>query len=698
MFNVVSVEDVKKSFKTELTRLEKELLKKLGDQVRKDVNADIQKAVKTLKTDLGTMRLNPTPAVMSALPADGAAPPVPSANPLLQRSYKKPRKTLVRGEFQSVISAEAIAEAIKAEESLMGHELSPDSREATMPFSDGETRGPTSCSEELGEAARSLHMMASDFQKEEDIREVSLPQKLVADPDSFEMHGSPGQTLYAPVLDALAPPHSEGEPSPRQALLPTGETTVKRKREDFSMAWNIVNHRYFEPLAGLAVIVNASFVGYETAMQVENGPHYTSNIMNILELVFFIIFSLELTLRILAAGCQKFYCDAGCKWAYFDTFMVAVQLTDLMSNYSSSLVNVGSLRTLRTLRILRIARTIRLLHLFQVLNSVVSSMINAFEASLWALVLLMALIYTFGVFFMQTSLMAQEEAHSDDLRHFFGSVPRTLQTLFEALFGGLDWEAVVNVLTREVNPWLGLAFVGYVTMGMFVILNLVMSIFMKRVSTTIREDKDTGLADQILSIFMPDSDIELCLEDEVMISWQDFAQKLDSQAMQQYFRSIDIEPTVNEARSLFDLLDVQGVGRLSVSEIAGGCLRLSGPARALEMALVLDSLQRTEGTVALLQQNFAVVSASLDAVMTEVSIKFPTSTRSSKTGVSNAGEMSSLRVSPKSVAPAEASPLRTSRIDLNRRHSLGSPGLPTGAAIVDDTQSSASKEPTVASA
>merc|ERR1712203_323342 len=65
---------------------------------------------------------------------------------------------------------------------------------------------------------------------------------------------------------------------------------------------------------------------------------------------------------------------------------------------------------------------------------------------------------------------------------------------------------------------------------------------------------------------------------------EDFRTKLQTNAMQEYFKQINVE--VAEARSLFDLLDEDGSGSIDSKEIAEGCLKLRGPARALELSLI----------------------------------------------------------------------------------------------------------------
>merc|ERR1712232_733453 len=55
--------------------------------------------------------------------------------------------------------------------------------------------------------------------------------------------------------------------------------------------------------------------------------------------------------------------------------------------------------------------------------------------------------------------------------------------------------------------------------------------------------------------------------------------------MQDYLQAVNID--VSEARSLFDLVDLNRDGVLEIDEIVQGCLRLRGDAKALDLTLLM---------------------------------------------------------------------------------------------------------------
>merc|ERR1712176_151242 len=74
------------------------------------------------------------------------------------------------------------------------------------------------------------------------------------------------------------------------------------------------------------------------------------------------------------------------------------------------------------------------------------------------------------------------------------------------------------------------------------------------------------------------------------MSWDAFACHLDTPEIQEYFKIIDVD--IGEARSVFELIDADGSGRLDLLEFASGCLRLRGPAKAVELSLLMAETKK----------------------------------------------------------------------------------------------------------
>lgn len=366
-------------------------------------------------------------------------------------------------------------------------------------------------------------------------------------------------------------------------VLPDDASLVGKARH---VLFAIVNSNLFEYGAGVAVLANAIVLGIEANYQVAAHGLMPAWVHPV-EICFALVFTVELLIRIGAVGSYNFFFGEGYGWNVFDTLMVSIQVVDQILSFScvSFPDNVSVMRTFRVMRILRITRAIRMVRLFDVLTTVVSQMVNSVLPAFWAFVVFMMMVYVFSVFFMAASTDAGHDVLSEDLEVWFGSLHRTVWTLIECLIGGVEWEDVLRPLVRDVSPLMGVLFVVYITVGLFVVMNLVVSVFMHKVMMVVREDKDQKMAKQIGEIFLQEGVNN-------QITCEDFLEKLKEPVLQEYFKAIDVFPSIDEARGLFDLIDVDSVGSVHADEIVDGILRLRGPARALEVAFLLRATGR----------------------------------------------------------------------------------------------------------
>lgn len=353
----------------------------------------------------------------------------------------------------------------------------------------------------------------------------------------------------------------------------------------------LVTHPYFETIVGLLVLLNACIIGLGIDAAAKN---VTNPWVEAAEPFFATIFTLEIVARMLVAGMKDYFCGDQWHWNLFDVVMVCLQLFDTGSSLMATILHhlkekssLGIFRMLRILRLIRVTRLIRLVHLFADLKSMVTSMVNSVGALFWAMVLQFMIIYMFSVLCMAI-ILESERPMDDHLNYYFGSMPRTSLTLFECVVGGVNWDDVVMLLVLKISPYMGLIFCMYLTFSFFAMTNLVTGVFVDKAMQMTREDKDTYLANRISHLFF----VNTGDDDAEEVTWETFQQKLSSEAMQEYFKVLNLD--VAEARGLFDLLDVDSSGSVSNYEVVTGCLRLRGPAKALDLALLAQDTSRIE--------------------------------------------------------------------------------------------------------
>merc|ERR1711920_1165628 len=174
---------------------------------------------------------------------------------------------------------------------------------------------------------------------------------------------------------------------------------------------------------------------------------------------------------------------------------------------------------------------------------------------------------------------------SPELHKWFKTIMVSWLTLFECLVGGVDWDHIIELLIVEINPWMGVLFCFYISVGLFILLNMVTGIFVDKAMNTAREEHDAQLAIMIKNNFF--GEVE---DGDVNITWEEFRKVMDCEEMRSYFRDMKID--IGEARGLFDLIDCDGSNSVSADEIVRGCLRLRGPAKSLDLALLIQTTLR----------------------------------------------------------------------------------------------------------
>eukprot|EP00929_Paragymnodinium_shiwhaense_P035851 TRINITY_DN19306_c0_g3_i1.p1 TRINITY_DN19306_c0_g3~~TRINITY_DN19306_c0_g3_i1.p1 ORF type:complete len:554 (+),score=110.49 TRINITY_DN19306_c0_g3_i1:191-1852(+) len=385
---------------------------------------------------------------------------------------------------------------------------------------------------------------------------------------------------------AVAAPEKPGEsasPTEDEAskpLLPEEDEARHVPTNWFSrLAQDTVTQNYFEVGVGCAVVLNAASLGAATEYWAQHRELKTCESLVIIEQLFCLIFTSEWLLRIAAFGLSYFTGHEAWPFNYLDTFLVISQnLEQFLTIFQKNeLFNVNTLRTLRALRLIRVTRLLRSFHLFDELRVIVSSVARSASSLGWSVAGLCCVIYIFTVILLQIILSAGETEHAEAFEYWFPGVFRTFLTLFECVVGGVSWDEVVQPLVTDIHPLVGVAFCIYVAIALFAMMNLLTGVFVDQAMRVVREDKDTVLAKRIADLFL-DGDTP----DE--LRWEDFEAKVDCKAMQEYFKQINVE--ASEARHLFDLLDADKSGSIDCKEIVDGCLRLRGPARALDLMTV----------------------------------------------------------------------------------------------------------------
>merc|ERR1712039_12025 len=99
-----------------------------------------------------------------------------------------------------------------------------------------------------------------------------------------------------------------------------------------------------------------------------------------------------------------------------------------------------------------------------------------------------------------------------------------------------------------------------------------------------KKDKDMYMVNHVRTLF--DS---VDANGNGSINWEEFQSALGTDEMQEVFQQIDID--ISEAEGVFHLLDINNSGKLSPEDFITGTTRLRGPAKSLDMTLLMREVE-----------------------------------------------------------------------------------------------------------
>lgn len=371
-------------------------------------------------------------------------------------------------------------------------------------------------------------------------------------------------------------------------------TTPPRKVPCSAMLKDMVRSPAFNLATTVAVVLNAIAFGLHSDFQSKNLTETeTPMLWKASELAFCIFFTVEVGVRGYVFQCSFFTAD-GWAWNLFDLVLILLQIIDVVVTYTTE--KMDAMGDLIVMRLLRVFRLVRILRLLRVLRSVVElrtltmSLAGSFRLFFWAIVMLFLVIFVMSIYLTDSvtdhrRFLATSGFDSiTELDRYYGSLSHTVLTLFQSVMGGIDWDMAVNPLLA-FSPLLAVVYCVYVAFVLLAMMNVITGVFTENALLNARNGEDIYMINKVRDLFQ-----QLNLDNSGMITWQQIQEQKDRREMQEYFRAIDVD--ISEAQHLFNLLDLNDTGYISADNFLNGCIRIRGPARALETMLLLRETSR----------------------------------------------------------------------------------------------------------
>lgn len=383
--------------------------------------------------------------------------------------------------------------------------------------------------------------------------------------------------------------------------------------QSHSRSWleRAVASMYFELFWATAILTNSILVGVQ-ANRYATGPSADPVDFAMMYIIwgYTMAFTVELLMRMGANGKAFFTDTKQCIWNYFDLFIVTISIVEMvfdiiiwsagqisgsgtLPSSSGNATGVRVLRILRITRLVRIIRIIRIVRFIRALRTLVYSIIGTIRSLVWAMLLLIMIIYVYAVIFTQAVadhlLSGGGLTPRPGFALYWSSVPRSMLTLFEAIVGGISWDVALVPIFDVGWPWVFL-FIIYICFTFLAVLNVVTGVFCQSAIEGSQHDQEmliqekmknkTQYMDRVRQLF------ESIDEDgSGTITIQELEDHLNDAAMQAYFQSLDID--TSDAWALFKLLDSEGSHRIDCEDFVDGCMRLKGAAKAIDLAQLI---------------------------------------------------------------------------------------------------------------
>uniref|UniRef100_A0A7S0AGA6 EF-hand domain-containing protein n=1 Tax=Pyrodinium bahamense TaxID=73915 RepID=A0A7S0AGA6_9DINO len=381
----------------------------------------------------------------------------------------------------------------------------------------------------------------------------------------------------------------------------------------------------YELFSTVLIISNALFIIWETEQRsmeaaqgfsTDNQDLYFSATANI----FCLFFMLDLAFRIGAEG-SAFLRKRELAWNMMDVLVVLTALAEVSVQWyqraSGSLAAVNARLFLRKFSMLRI---VRLLHVvrrtkatwaikaIKELRVMVLSLTGALKSLIWSVVLLLIVLAVFGVFFTDGAVAfclkndAMNLASTEPLRHYFGTLSRSVLSLFKAMAGGEDWAAILDSL-GPLNIEYQAFFIAFIAFAILALLNVVTAVFVGAAFQRAQHDRELIVQEQMESKAeflhtMEQVFFELDTNDSGELNLDEFESYIEDEKIKAFLSTCQLD--IDQVKTLFSLLDTDGTGTVDLEEFITGCLRLRGGATSLDMAMLrwqVDSLQKSLGSM-----------------------------------------------------------------------------------------------------
>lgn len=382
---------------------------------------------------------------------------------------------------------------------------------------------------------------------------------------------------------------------------------------DRPLASIVLKSQWFDILAGVMIFLSTVFIGFKTDYLVRN-PTFFVGEFKVIDLIFCTFFVVELSMRLFVFRTIFFRVD-GWEWNVLDLSLTIYQVIQEICEFILYLHRDGLstfwqvhrptpfamyFRFLRFLRLFRLIRLSRLQGYITEFRVIATSVLKSVRYLIWACVILLVVIYIFAV---HITLMVgryavvhpEQMAEGATLNKYWGSLPRSMFSLFQAITSGMDWYTLLEPL-MDISIVSSGIFCLYICMTYLYVLNIITGVFVETATHEAQEIGEMNIVNKLREVFDIQDD-----DGSGHLTLHEFTSHLEDPRMRHTFHALDLD--IEEAQNLFELLDMDGSGTVTYDEFVTGCLRLRGGAKSIDVATLLYECRKTKFIVQVVLEN-----------------------------------------------------------------------------------------------
>eukprot|EP00929_Paragymnodinium_shiwhaense_P046526 TRINITY_DN23696_c0_g2_i1.p1 TRINITY_DN23696_c0_g2~~TRINITY_DN23696_c0_g2_i1.p1 ORF type:complete len:764 (-),score=184.87 TRINITY_DN23696_c0_g2_i1:66-2210(-) len=368
----------------------------------------------------------------------------------------------------------------------------------------------------------------------------------------------------------------------------------KTIRDDDPCLVKLEKHPAFGYIMSGVIALNGLTIGAQVNYEALYGE---SSTWYAVEAAFSAIFVFELAVRLYSQRSQFLYNPKHRSWNIFDATLVALAIVEQFS-----LISIGKTEMLEymnyfaSLKLLRLLRLIRVVNFLAELRLMVDIIIVSFKSLLWCFVLIMMQMLVFGIVFTSGTTMYRngpehEKLTAEQVLHLdkhYGSLLRTIYTLFLAVTGGIDWSEASTAIQHTGLIYF-MMFLGYIFLMIFSVLNIVTGVFVDGAIEHARQNRNaimnrmqTARSNHMKEMMSLLQTIDA--DGSGFITWAEFRDSLQDEAQIKFWETLNVN--MSEAADIFQVLDENGDGNVDILEFVEMMRRLEGGAKNSDMQLV----------------------------------------------------------------------------------------------------------------